>query len=97
MLRRQLTDRRTMVVQPVPGAKGAGASAAAAGQDASSFTPISNFAGIPLPKPVTAKGQVVVDLDTSGLEEFHGQLLASLSKSEVVSLIKNFEYFEIIF
>lgn len=84
-----------MVVQPVPGAKGAGASAAAAGQDASSFTPISNFAGIPLPKPVTAKGQVVVDLDTSGLEEFHGQLLASLSKSEVAINSARQDHFEL--
>lgn len=79
-----------MVVQAAPNGTAAaqpegGPRPLQAGQDASNAATISNFAGITLPKPLTAKGEIVIQLDTAGLDAFHGQLLSSLSKSELVS------------
>ena len=45
---------------------------------------IANFAGIAAPAPLKAKVDTVIQLDTSGLDNFHTQLLQSLSKSEAV-------------
>jgi len=46
---------------------------------------ISNFAGIELPAPLKVRVDAVANIDSSGLDAFHSQLLLALSKSESVS------------